>query len=189
MKRYIIVIILILLSVNVIAQTTEVRPRMTEPSNTKGCIRIFLAGTIDNGNSEDWQQRLVKHFESEDGKFILYNPRRDNWTGTREELEYQVNWELDHLEMSDIVIMNILGSSKSPITLLEMGIQIRSGKLFVACEPDFYRYDNVRITCAKYGVPLYHSLDELMGDLSSCALSAKGAKKVWKSVKSKSGNE
>ena len=61
--------------------------------------------------------------------------------------------------------MNILGSSKSPITLLEMGLHARSGKLHVACEPSFYRYDNVRITCAYYGIPLYGSLEELLQDL------------------------
>lgn len=32
--------------------------------------------------------------------------------------------------------------------------------MHVICEPDFYRYDNVRITCDYYGVPLYGSLEE-----------------------------
>ena len=61
-----------------------------------------------------------------------------------------------------LIIMNILASSKSPITLLEMGLHMRSGKLHVICEPGFYRYDNVRITCNRYGVPLYHSMDEFL---------------------------
>ena len=46
--------------------------------------------------------------------------------------------------------------------LLEMGLHMRSGKLHVICEPGFYRYDNVRITCNRYGVPLYHSMDEFL---------------------------
>lgn len=74
----------------------------------------------------------------------------------------EVNWELEHLEKADLIIMNILASSKSPITLLEMGLHMRSGKLHVICEPGFYRYDNVRITCNRYGVPLYHSMDEFL---------------------------
>ena len=35
------------------------------------------------------------------------------------DFEHQVNWELEHLEKADLIIMNILASSKSPITLLD----------------------------------------------------------------------
>lgn len=149
-------------------ETVEVQPRMDEPSDADvdagDYTTIFLAGTIDMGNSADWQAALVKTFSSNEGRYILYNPRRSSFTNTPEEMEYQVNWELDHLEKSDTIIMNILGSSKSPVTLLEMGLFMRSGKLLVACEPDYYRYSNVRITCAKYNVPLYNSLTTLMSE-------------------------
>lgn len=30
------------------------------------------------------------------------------------DFEHQVNWELEHLEKADLIIMNILASSKSP---------------------------------------------------------------------------
>lgn len=144
------------------AQTVEVQPGTAEPSDASLYTRIFLAGTIDNGDSADWQHSLTERFRSMRGRYILYNPRRSDWKGTPDEFEFQVNWELDRLEKADIIIMNILGTSKSPVTLLEMGIHIRSGRLLVACEPDFYRFANVRITCEKYGVPLYDSLDHLM---------------------------
>jgi hypothetical protein len=75
-------------------------------------------------------------------------------------MDYQVNWELEHLEESDMIIMYILGSSKSPISLLEMGLHARSGKMYVICEEDFYRFDNVRITCSFYDIPLFTSLDD-----------------------------
>ena len=98
--------------------------------------KIFLAGTI---------------------------PRRDKGlSGEMSDFEHQVNWELEHLEKADLIIMNILASSKSPITLLEMGLFMRSGKLRVICEPGFYRYDNVRLTCARYGVPLYQNMDDFL---------------------------
>ena len=48
---------------------------------------------------------------------------------------------------------------------LEMGLFARSGKLYVACEPDFYRHDNVRITCARYGVPLYDTIEEMLEEV------------------------
>lgn len=147
--------------------TYEIKPREELPvDDDRGFTRIFLAGTIDMGNSVDWQAQLKEYFSGKEGRYILYNPRRGSWNGGADgEMEYQVNWELEHLEKADIIIMNILGSSKSPITLLEMGLHARSGKLYVACEPSFYRYDNVRITCGYYGIPLYGSLDELLQDL------------------------
>lgn len=145
-------------------ETYMLRPHEKLPvADTAGFTKIFLAGTIDMGNSRDWQAELLEHFSDKDGKYLLFNPRQENWNGGKDgEMDYQVNWELEHLEQADIIIMYIIGSSKSPITLLEMGLHARSGKLIVACEPDFYRYDNVRITCAYYGIPLYSSLEELL---------------------------
>lgn len=162
MHRLLSILAFTLLCHAAFAQTVEMQPGMPEPSDTAGHTRIFLAGTIDNGDSADWQHALAERFGTMQGRYILYNPRRSDWKGTPDEFEFQVRWELDHLEKADIIIMNILGTSKSPVTLLEMGIHIRSGKLLVACEPDYYRYGNVRITCEKYGVPLYDSLDRLM---------------------------
>lgn len=123
--------------------------------------RIFLAGTIDMGNSRDWQMEIYERFSQMDGRFILFNPRQEHWDASRPgEMDYQVKWELEHLEDADLIIMYILGTSKSPISLLEMGLHSKSGKMHVICEKDFYRYDNVRITCEYYGVPLYNDLDK-----------------------------
>ena len=112
--------------------------------------KIFLAGTIDMGKSVDWQKATCDWFRAlPEGRYLLFNPRRDKGlSGEMSDFEHQVNWELEHLEKADLIIMNILASSKSPITLLEMGLFMRSGKLRVICEPGFYRYDNVRLTCA-----------------------------------------
>lgn len=145
--------------------TYMLKPHDVLPSgaDTTGFTKIFLAGTIDMGNSRDWQAELMEYFSAKDGSYVLFNPRQGNWNGgANGEMDYQVNWELDHLEEADVIIMYIIGTSKSPITLLEMGLFARSGKLLVACEPDFYRHDNVRITCAYYGIPLYDSLDDLL---------------------------
>ena len=134
--------------------------------NESDYTTIFLAGTIDMENSVDWQAQIATYFASQTGRYILYNPRQDKWDATREgEMDYQVNWELDHLESADVIIMNFLASSRSPITLLELGLHAKSGKLKVCCPPEFWRYDNVRITCARYGIPLYHTLTDLLTSL------------------------
>lgn len=71
-----------------------------------------------------------------------------------------VDWQKDVAELFEKA-----SDSKSPITLLELGLFAKSGKLYVVCTEGFYRYDNVRITCAKYGVPVYASLTEAIGEI------------------------
>lgn len=147
-------------------EVVELQPRTEFCGSEADYTKVFLAGTIDMGRSVDWQAECVERFGELPGRYLVFNPRRAGGMGSDPaEFEYQVRWELEHLEKSDIIVMNILGTSKSPITLLEMGAYLRSGKLYVACEPDFYRYGNVRITCEFYGVPLYNSLDELWSAL------------------------
>lgn len=138
-----------------------IHPHDEEPTSTKGGITVFLAGTIDMGASENWQEKAAGLFRKKKGTFILYNPRQAEWHPEREgEMEYQVNWELEHLEKAEWILMNFLPESQSPVTLLEMGLHARSRKLLVVCSPGYFRYDNVRITCKKYGIPLYPTIEE-----------------------------
>ena len=169
-------IFLLLLSALLVASCTSKEPAVymlrpheelpQEVADDRSFTRIFLAGTIDMGNSRDWQKEIYERFTEMDGRYILFNPRQEHWDATRPgEMDYQVRWELDHLEEADMIIMYILGSSKSPISLLEMGLHAKDGKMTVICEVDFYRYDNVRITCDYYGVPMYNDLDSFLKTL------------------------
>ena len=170
MKRYLFAIFAIsLLLVSCAPKDPAVymlRPHEELPAEAgdgRGFTKIFMAGTIDMGNSRDWQMELYETFSSMDGRYILFNPRQEHWDASRPgEMDYQVRWELDHLEQADMIVMYILGTSKSPISLLEMGLHARGGKMHVICEKDFYRYDKVRITCDWYGVPMYETLDEFL---------------------------
>ena len=138
-----------------------IHPHEYEPTDLRGWTTIFLAGTIDNGPSEAWQPTVAAKLAGRDRHYLLYNPRQEEWHPEREgEMDYQVNWELEHMEKADHILMVFLSGSQSPITLLELGLHARSGKLLVVCTPGFYRYDNVRITCARYGIPVYGSIDE-----------------------------
>ena len=134
-----------------------------EVAGDRSFTKVFLAGTIDMGNSRDWQKEIYERFSKMGGRYILFNPRQENWDASRPgEMDYQVRWELDHLEEADIILMYILGTSKSPISLLEMGLHAKGGKMVVICEEDFYRYDNVRITCDYYDVPLFSDFDSFL---------------------------
>lgn len=123
--------------------------------------KIFLAGTIDRGNSIDWQAQVQDMFTARHGRYVLFNPRQQEWHPEKAgEMDYQVNWELEHLEKADWILMNFLPESKSPITLLELGLHARSGKLLVICPEKFYRYDNVRITCQNYNILMFNSIED-----------------------------
>lgn len=62
--------------------------------------RVFLAGTIDMGNSEDWQRELTDFLLSINPELTIYNPRRDDWDSSwKQEIQnaqfnHQVTWEL-----------------------------------------------------------------------------------------------
>lgn len=131
-----------------------------------GFTSIFLAGTIDMGNSTDWQSYVAEQFKDEDVNIL--NPRRSSWDSSwtqsfeNPQFYQQVNWELSALERADIIILYLAEGSKSPISLLELGIHARSGKLLVYCPDGFYRSGNVQIVCDRYNIPLYKDLNELI---------------------------
>jgi len=53
-------------------------------------------------------------------------------------------------------------NTKSPITLLELGLFARSGKLVVCCPDGFWRKGNVAIVCERYRVQQVDSLEQLI---------------------------
>lgn len=135
-----------------------VAPQVDDTEDNIG-RRIFLAGTIDMGNSSDWQNTLISRLSDDryqNLNITIYNPRRDKELNVDDQ-EEQIRWELNHLDKADVILVNILPDSKSPITLMEIGLYANSGKLVVVCPKEFYRYDNVRIVCEKYNIPLYNS--------------------------------
>lgn len=135
-------------------------------TNKQPIMSIFLAGTIDNGDSNDWQTEVInkmqfayKGIPGEDtsiGDILVYNPRRRGWkpNATQKDVEEQIRWEQEHLDKADYIFMYLDDNSKSPISLLELGLYAQTAKLIVFCTGNFYRYTNVRMTCDKYEIPL-----------------------------------
>lgn len=116
---------------------------------------VFLAGTIDNGDSINWQEEVIKEYENRwDKQIVFYSPRRSDWNQYPINLEHQIKWEQGHLDAADLIVMCLLDNSKSPISLLELGLYAKSKKMVVFCNPEFYRYYNVKLTCEKYDIPL-----------------------------------
>jgi hypothetical protein len=128
-------------------------------SRTDNSPLMFLAGSIEMDKAEPWQNRVIEQFADLEGTIL--NPRRDHWdAGLRQhpdepEFRGQVEWELEGLEAADIIAMYLDPATKSPVSLLELGLFARSGKLLVCCPDGFWRQGNVAITCQKYGVPYF----------------------------------
>lgn len=135
-------------------------------------IKIFLAGSIEMGKAEDWQAAIPELFKDRDD-LTFFNPRRDDWDSSWEQKEsnpefnYQVNWELDHLDKADIIFMYFSPETKSPISLLELGLYANLEKMIVCCPDDFYRKGNVDIVCSRFNIPVYNTLEAAIGRLRS----------------------
>src|SRR6266568_603393 len=106
-------------------QSPQAIPETTLP-------KVFLAGSIEMGIADKWQTRVIMRLKNEE--VVLLNPRRTDWDATWKQdkddpmFRQQVEWELDALGKSDHIILYLDPETKSPISLLEMGLYTKSGK-------------------------------------------------------------
>src|SRR5436309_2729618 len=128
--------------------------------------KVFLAGSIEMGTAVNWQSFVCEHLAN--ANMLLLNPRRDDWDSSWEqsienpEFVAQVIWELDAMERADIVLMHFEPGTKSPITLLELGLLKDNPGLVVHCPEGFWRKGNVDIVCQRYGVTQVKDIIELV---------------------------
>lgn len=126
------------------------------------------------GAAKEWQKRVVRALA--ECNVTLFNPRRDDWDSswkqTKDDVNFreQVEWELNSLSKSDYIILYLDPETKSPISLLEMGLYAQSGKLLVVCPDGFWRKGNVDIVCEKYGFPQFTTIDELLAHIKEVIL-------------------
>lgn len=147
-------------------------PPVPAVSTKTGEISIFLAGTIDNGASENWQEKATELLH---GKVdYIYNPRRPDWNANwaqredNSQFNEQVTWELEHIGRATYVLFYFAPGSLAPITLLELGIAAATHphRLIVCCPEGYWRKGNVDIVCTLYGLTRITSLDELPNSIS-----------------------
>jgi hypothetical protein len=137
------------------------------PYNTAGKIAVFLAGSIEMDTAERWQEKVVKMIDHPDVMFL--NPRRDDWDASWKQekddpdFSEQVEWELDSMELADVIFFYFAPGTKSPITLLELGLMANSDKPVVVCCPEgFWRKGNVDIVCERTGIRVYEDLVDMI---------------------------
>ena len=127
---------------------------------------VFLGGSIEMGQAEAWQAALEAALRGVD--ITILNPRRDEWDATwiqrisNPQFREQVEWELAAQERATLIAFYFAPRTKAPVTLLELGLFARSGKVVVCCPNGYWRKGNVEIVCARYGVPLVGELAELV---------------------------
>jgi nucleoside 2-deoxyribosyltransferase len=128
--------------------------------------KIFLAGSIEMGVAERWQEKAEKLLADTD--WVILNPRRNEWDASwlqekeNPQFNEQVTWELDAQEAADVIVMYFDPATKSPISLFELGMFAKTGKMIVICPKGFWRKGNVDIICEKYGVTQTDSLEKAM---------------------------
>ncbi len=132
-----------------------------------GIVRgsIFLAGSIEMGKAINWQKTLTDDLADDDYIEYVFNPRRDDWDSTwtqsimNEQFNTQVSWELTAQDIAETIFMYFSPETKSPITLLELGLYAPTGKMLVYCPEGFWRKGNVEMVCDRFNVPLYDDFD------------------------------
>jgi hypothetical protein len=106
-----------------------------EIPNVKTNTKIFLGGSIEMGKAIDWQRELIERLKDEMITFL--NPRRSDWDSswtqeiTNPKFKEQVDWELNGLDIADIIVMVFDPNTMSPISLLELGLHASSEKMVV----------------------------------------------------------
>ena len=130
---------------------------------------VFLAGSIEMGKAENWQEKVERLLKDSD--WTVLNPRRDDWDSSwKQGIEHiqfrqQVEWELLAQEKATAILMYFDITTKSPISLLELGLFASSGKMIVVCPEGFYRKGNVDITCKRYGVKQVDTIEEAVKEV------------------------
>lgn len=115
---------------------------------------VFLAGSIEMDKAVNWQNELATELVKIP-KLTILNPRRTFWDDSWEQkidnpqFKEQVDWELHGIENADVVIFYFDPNTKSPITLLELGMVSQmislEKKMIICCPEGFYRKGNVDI--------------------------------------------
>lgn len=132
---------------------------------------IFLAGSIEMGTAIDWQAKIAEALATREG--VILNPRRDAWDSTWAQsikdarFREQVTWELDGLDCADVIATWFAPDTKAPITLLELGLHVRSGRLVVGCPDGYWRKGNIEVVCARFGATLRHDWTSFVAAVES----------------------
>lgn len=133
--------------------------------------KVCLAGSIEMGAAVNWQDRVVDALMKVEN-LAIFNPRRPDWDASwvqsieNQKFREQVEWELKALEEADLIAMHFEPETKSPITLLELGLYARDHRqMVVHCPEGYWRKGNVDIVCKRYNVKMVKTMDGMIEEI------------------------
>ena len=134
--------------------------------------RIFLAGSIEEDQATDWQKQIIDGMAN--NQFEIFNPRVKDWDNEiKQDISdprflHQVDWEIRHIELADIIVFYFEPGTKSPISLAEIGLcmGLKKEHVIVCCPEGFWRKGNVDIYCEMAGFHRVETLVQLMNKIN-----------------------
>ncbi|WP_405414549.1 nucleoside 2-deoxyribosyltransferase domain-containing protein [Maribacter sp. Asnod1-A12] len=127
------------------------------PINKRNQRSIFLAGSMDHKQEVSWRDEISAEF----GTYSIFDPTNNNHDHLNvKEMKRHINWELNALQLSDMILLNFLPNALSPISLIELGLYVNSEKLIVICPKEFYKSNYVHTLCDKYNTPIFNNITE-----------------------------
>ena len=127
---------------------------------------VFTAGSIEMGKAVQWQKHMATLLSTL--PITVNNPRRGHWDpnvtkeAKDESFRRQVEWELSALEKADVICFFFDINTKSPVTMLELGLWPSSKKIVVCCDKRFWRAGNIHIVCERYNIPFVEKFEDLV---------------------------
>lgn len=127
-------------------------------------ISIFLAGSIEMGKAERWQDKVVNTFQDYTN-LDFFNPRRDDWDSSWKQdiidtnFRNQVEWEVRNLQSADIVFCYIDPTTMSPVTLFEIGMMCQTNKLILCAPKGYWRHGNLQVYSKLFNFPLVETFE------------------------------
>lgn len=134
---------------------------------------VFLAGSINNGQSLNWQEPLSQEIIREVQGSWVFNPRRDDWDASWKQsfhnkvFRKQVEWEIHHLNKAETVFFYFAAKGgMSPISLYELGYLVGTKKkVIVYSEKEYPRLGNLEVYFALKHFDLYVDFGEAKKEL------------------------
>lgn len=130
-------------------------------------VDLFLGGSIEMGKADPWQNRICEILMNRGMGLAIANPRREDWDSSWEQSTKdpnfvdQVNWELNALQRSDLIVMYFQPGTISPVSLLELGLYVKRN-MIVYCPEGFHKKGNVDIVCARFGITVVDTEEALV---------------------------
>lgn len=120
-----------------------------------GRVNIFLAGTI-TGSEVNWQEQaasfIIRHAGSTPVR--VFNPRRGFFEFSNSELRTQIEWEYQHMLVSDAMLFWFGPETVAPITLFELGkftARLTPDVIAIGAHPDYPRRSDLEIQLGLMG--------------------------------------